>query len=201
MTVTSSHSTFQLSPKIRKIEYNSTSSSSWGNSAVSNMTPFNSSTRSLWIALSAFGVIGVGAFFFPAFIIRPFSYQNPRALLWAMAIRDRAPIVSLVCAIVSFLLIAALWAASNKWRKAGLVAVGILVTFSAVMSRLNYFEWMFHPVDSAKFDSEASSKLGADEMILAVRYGSDARAYPIREMAYHHILNDVVGGVPIAVTY
>ena len=69
------------------------------------------------------------------------------------------------------------------------------------MSRLNYFEWMFHPVDSAKFESESSSKLDTKEMILAVRYGSDARAYPIREMAYHHILNDVVGGVPIAVTY
>lgn len=165
------------------------------------MTQPNSSNRFPWIALTAFALIGIAAFFFPAFIIRPFSYQNPRALLWAMAIRDRAPIVSLVCAIVSFLLIAALWAASNKWRKAGLVAVGILVTSSAVMSRLNYFEWMFHPVDSAKFDSEASSKLAADEMILAVRYGSDARAYPIREMAYHHVLNDVVGGVPIAVTY
>ena len=69
------------------------------------------------------------------------------------------------------------------------------------MSRLNYFEWMFHPVDTAKFESESTSKLGAAEMILAVRYGADARAYPIREMAYHHILNDVVGGVPIAVTY
>jgi len=69
------------------------------------------------------------------------------------------------------------------------------------MSRMNHFEWMFHPVDSAKFQSEAASKLGGDEMILAVRYGPDARAYPIREMAYHHVLNDVVGGVPIAVTY
>ena len=38
-------------------------------------------------------------------------------------------------------------------------------------------------------------------MILAVRLGDDARAYPISQMAYHHVLNDVVGGVPIAVTY
>jgi hypothetical protein len=165
------------------------------------MTPSNSSPRSLWIALSAFGVVGVAAFFFPAFIIRPFRYQNPHALLWAMAIRDRAPVITLLCAVVCFLFIAALWQASNKWWRAGLIFVGILVTFSAVMSRLNYFEWMFHPVESAKFDSEAASKLAADEMILAVRYGSDARAYPIREMAYHHVLNDVVGGVPIAVTY
>jgi len=31
--------------------------------------------------------------------------------------------------------------------------------------------------------------------------GSDARAYPIREIAYHHIVNDVVNGVPVCVTY
>jgi hypothetical protein len=77
----------------------------------------------------------------------------------------------------------------------------LLVALSAVMARLNYFEWMFHPVDSAKFESASASKLGSTEMVLAVRYGADARAYPIREMAYHHILNDVVAGVPIAVTY
>jgi hypothetical protein len=34
-----------------------------------------------------------------------------------------------------------------------------------------------------------------------VRLGSDARAYPISQMAYHHVLNDVVAGTPIAVTY
>lgn len=165
------------------------------------MTAFNSRARTLWIALVAFTLAGVGVFFFPAFIIRPFRYQNPRALLWAMAVRDRAPLVSLPCAIICLVLITLLWRASNRWRKALLVLAAVLVLLSAVISRLNYFEWMFHPVDSAKFDNQSSSKLAADEMILAVRYAADARAYPIREMAYHHILNDVVGGVPIAVTY
>jgi hypothetical protein len=165
------------------------------------MTTSNSRARTLWSALTGFCLVGFGAFFFPAFVIRPFRYQNPRALLWAMAIRQRAPLVSLICATLCLLLVAALWRSANKWRK-GLLSVALfLVTFAAVMSRLNYFEWMFHPVDRAKFDSESASKLGAEEMILAVRYGADARAYPIREMAYHHILNDVVGGVPIAVTY
>jgi len=165
------------------------------------MTTSNSVARSLWIALSAVALIGFGAFFFPAVIIRPFAYQNPHALLCAMATRERAPLISLVCAILCLLLAATLWRSSNKWQRSGLLVTALLVTSSAVMSRLNYFEWMFHPVDSAKFEPEASSKLAADEMILAVRYGDDARAYPIREMAYHHILNDVVGGVPVAVTY
>jgi hypothetical protein len=164
------------------------------------MTTSNS-RKPLWIALTIFALVGFAAFVFPAFIIRPFRYQHPRTLLWAMEIRQRAPFVSLLCAMVCIPLIAILWPSASKWRKVVLSLAAFAVTFSAVMSRLNYFEWMFHPVDSAKFEAESSSKLGAEEMILAVRYGADARAYPIREMAYHHILNDVVGGVPISVTY
>jgi hypothetical protein len=38
-------------------------------------------------------------------------------------------------------------------------------------------------------------------MVIAVRFGSDARAYPINMMGYHHIVNDVVGGIPVVVTY
>lgn len=118
-----------------------------------------------------------------------------------MAIRQRAPNISLLCAVACVLLVTVLWQASDKWRKGLLSAVMVLVAAAAVMSRLNYFEWMFHPVNAPKFEAESSSKLDAKEMILAVRYGDDARAYPISQMAYHHILNDVVGGVPIAVTY
>ena len=45
------------------------------------------------------------------------------------------------------------------------------------------------------------AKLDTGEMVLTVSFNGDARAYPVREMAYHHIVNDVVGGVPIAATY
>ena len=160
-----------------------------------------SRVRFFWFLLIVFALAGVAAFFIPAFIIRPFAYQSPRGLLMAMAVRQRAPIVSLVAAIICLVLIAVLWQTARKWAKVGLSAIMLLVAASAVMSRLNYFEWMFHPVDTPRFEAESASKLGKAEMILAVRYESDARAYPIREMAYHHILNDVVEGVPIAVTY
>jgi Protein of unknown function (DUF3179) len=160
-----------------------------------------SRTRPLWIALATAALAGTAAFFIPAYIIRPFAHQSARGLWWAMAIRQRAPIVSLLCAIVCFGIAALLWKRCNWWRKVLLVVPLLFATFSAVMSRLNYFEWMFHPVESAKFDAESASKLDKSEMILAVSYGADARAYPIREMAYHHVLNDVVEGVPLAVTY
>jgi hypothetical protein len=155
----------------------------------------------LWLIFLAFAAAAIALFFIPAFIIRPFAHQSVRGLALAMALRQRAPWGTLPAALLCLFLMFLLWQVSNRWRKVVLCVVMVLVAFSTVMARINYFEWMFHPVPSSKFDSEAASKLDKGEMILAVRYGSDARAYPIREMAYHHILNDVVEGVPIAVTY
>jgi hypothetical protein len=155
----------------------------------------------LWLAFAASAVVAIGLFFVPAFIIRPFTHQSATGLALAMALRQRAPWGTLATALLCLVLALVLWGAANRWRKIVLALVMVLVAFSAVMSRLNYFEWMFHPVPSAQFESASASKLDKGEMILAVRFGSDARAYPIREMAYHHVLNDVVAGVPVAVTY
>jgi len=155
----------------------------------------------VWFLFIASAVVGIGLFFVPAFIIRPFTHQTPAGLGLALALRQRAPWGTLAAAVVCLVLALLLWGIVNKARKIVLAAVMVLVAFSAVMARLNYFERMFHPVDGAQFESASASKLAKGEMILAVRFGSDARAYPIREMAYHHVLNDVVAGIPVAVTY
>jgi hypothetical protein len=147
-------------------------------------------------------VVGIGLFLIPAFVIRPFRYQSPRALLLSLALRQHAAWATLVSAAVCIVLGLRTWTSVNRWwGKPLLAAALVLVAFSAVMARMNYFEWMFHPIAGPEFQAEAESKLDAGEMMMAVRLGSDARAYPINAMAYHHILNDVVNGVPIAVTY
>ena len=140
-------------------------------------------------------------FFIPAFIIRPFRYQAPRALFVAMSLRQRAPLGTLIAALACFILAFALRKNSSRWGKALLTFTLLVVTFSAVMARLNYFEWMFHPAPGPQFLAQSESKVDPIEMIMSVRLGGDDRAYPISQMAYHHVLNDVVGGVPIAVTY
>jgi Protein of unknown function (DUF3179) len=157
--------------------------------------------RWMWILFFFCALTTVGLFFIPAFIIRPFSYQAPRALLVAMALRQHAPLGTLIAGLVCLVLTFALWKTIGWFRRTLLVLILIIVTFSAVMARQNYFEWMFHPIAGAQFLTQSESKLDPKEMILAVRFASDARAYPISQMAYHHVLSDVVGGVPIAVTY
>jgi hypothetical protein len=154
-----------------------------------------------WLLFGLSALIAIALFFIPAYVIQPFKHQAANALAVSMALRQRAPWGTLIAALFSLALVISLWPASNLWRKIVLVVIMLPVVFSTVMARLNYFEWMFHPIESQQFESASASKLAASEMILTVRFGSDARAYPIREMAYHHILNDVVEGVPIAVTY
>ncbi|WP_068109627.1 DUF3179 domain-containing protein [Tropicimonas marinistellae] len=46
------------------------------------------------------------------------------------------------------------------------------------------------------------SRIGAREPVITVEIGSAApRAYPIRYLTWHEIVNDTVGGVPVAVTF
>jgi hypothetical protein len=158
-------------------------------------------SRWIWTAFTVCAIAAVGLFFIPAFIIRPFRYQAPHALLLAMALRQRAPLGTLIAGLACLVFAFVLWRAANRWSKTLLAFTLLVVTFSAVMARLNYFEWMFHPIAGPQFTAQAESKLDPKEMVMAVHFDSDARAYPISQMAYHHVLNDVIGGVPVAVTY
>jgi hypothetical protein len=145
--------------------------------------------------------VTVALFLIPAYIIQPFKYESPRGLVVAMAIRQYAPWLTPFTAGAALIITIVLWRGISIWKK-GLLVVGMIVVCAAtVMARVDYFEWMFHPDTAPGFVTIASTSLGDPEMVMAVQFNGDARAYPIREMAYHHIVNDVVGGVPIAVTY
>lgn len=146
-------------------------------------------------------VLCAAPFLIPAFIIRPFRYQSPRALSLAIALKEIAPAMTAVALVALLVLIVTLWSAASKRARVGLTIAVFLSAASAVMTRLNYFEWMFRPIQAAGFVSVSNAHLADQEMVMAVTIGSEARAYPIRQMAYHHILNDTVAGMPIAVTY
>ena len=53
----------------------------------------------------------------------------------------------------------------------------------------------------AVIPGEQATWLAPDELILGVIVGDKARAYPISQMAYHHIANDQIGREPYLVTY
>lgn len=50
-------------------------------------------------------------------------------------------------------------------------------------------------------EAERGKLLVGDDRVIGVAEGGEARAYPLRLMRWHEIVNDVVGGEAIAVTY
>ena len=154
-----------------------------------------------FVPFAIVATIAIGLFLIPAFIIQPFRYQSPRALSTAIALKQLAPFGTLIGFLLCIAMLLLLWPIARRTGRILLGTAIVLVAASTVMARLNYFEWMFHPVRQAGFESANQTKLDNGEMVLSLEFNHDARAYPIREMAYHHILNDVVGGVPVAVTY
>ena len=157
--------------------------------------------RGLWLLLGLLAMFSLSLFLIPAFVIRPFRHQSERALDLAITVKRIAPALAVAALAGVLALSVRLWRRSSRVSRAGIVMALVLSAASAVMVRQNYFEWMFHPIRAAGFISAGDAHLGDKEMVMAVRIGREARAYPIVQMAYHHILNDTVGEVPIAVTY
>lgn len=57
-------------------------------------------------------------------------------------------------------------------------------------------------IDNPKFvELEWLSGLGPNEPVIGLEINGDARAYPVGILIWHEIVNDVVGGTPVAVTY
>ena len=59
-------------------------------------------------------------------------------------------------------------------------------------------------IDNPKFVSsgEASSNfLQGSDLVIGLEINGDVRAYPLKILVWHEIVNDAVGGTPVAVTY
>jgi hypothetical protein len=56
-------------------------------------------------------------------------------------------------------------------------------------------------IDDPEFVPAAEAALPENEPVIGLVVDGDARAYPLRILIWHEIVNDVVGGVPVAITY
>jgi hypothetical protein len=60
---------------------------------------------------------------------------------------------------------------------------------------------MFQPMATVAFERGTSEALPGTTLVMGIVDGQEARAYPIRLLAYHHRVEDTLGGEPIWVTY
>jgi hypothetical protein len=94
------------------------------------------------------------------------------------------------------------WRRERRWlRRIASAAAPLAVVAMALASRVNIYELMFHPLGPPAFMAAGQSKLAGDEMVIAIHVSTVARAYPIRNISYYHVVNDLLDGVPIVATY
>ncbi len=159
--------------------------------------------RRPWLFTSLL-VLTAGSLFlliYPLTIVQPFLRQVPDQLLRALFIFRIAPAVSLVIAACAVVITLFSWKGLRRGARYGAVALLVLIGAATALVRVNVFEQMFHPAGTPRFLSIADAKIQPDDMVIAVALNGESHSYPIREMAYHHVINDFVGGVPIVATY
>ena len=158
--------------------------------------------RPAWIILLLIVLLALAIVFVPVWIIQPFKPQTPRGLEISFAMRRWSPLATLIALAVTLLLVGLLGWGSRWWSKALLVLIMLPLLASTWFARQNHFEWMFNPLANSAYAKPAEATfVGDNDMVLAVENNGEAVAYPVRLMAYHHVVQDVVGGTPIVATY
>jgi hypothetical protein len=157
--------------------------------------------RVLWAA-AACAFIAIAYLVFPAYVIRPFRPQDPGQLNLALTVRGAAPWISALCALAVLWIDIAVWQPRIRLLpRCILVFLSVITVAAACLTHVNDYEIMFHPYPAPVFVPANTAQTDADEKVLSVTLGTETHAYPIRTIGYHHVVNDTVGGIPIAATY
>ena len=147
-------------------------------------------------------ILSIGLLAYPMIVIQPFRHQGETELQVALWIVRWRPYFEAVAAVLAIVTLTFTWRKPSRLlpRSAALIAT-LIVCAAAALTRINVFELMFHRYDRPAFTQAMQAKIEPDDKVLAIALGNQARAYPIRTIAYHHIVNDEVGGIPVVATY
>lgn len=166
-------------------------------------SPASFGRKAAWAVIIVLILITLALVVIPMRVIHPFRPQTPEGLELAYTLRRWAPVVTLVASIIIVALTLWLWRGARRWwRKAALVVFVALSMGVAWFARQNIFEWMFNPQPGASYARVADAGFVDDsDRVIAIEVNGDAVAYPVRQIAYHHVVEDTVGGVPVVATY
>ena len=156
-----------------------------------------------WFLLFLIVAAAVAFVVVPVYLIQPFRPQTERGLAAGYEVRRFAPWATLALTLVALVLVARMWRASRRWWAKALMVLLLLPAAATVWaSRQNVYEVMFKPLAAPAYARPGEvDYIGDEDMVLAVERGGERVAYPVRLMAYHHVVADTVGGVPLVATY
>jgi Protein of unknown function (DUF3179) len=153
----------------------------------------------IFLFLASLVVLALAAY--PIYVIRPFREQDPAALqraLWVL-LHNKPILFGMFCLIATPAIL--VWRRSGWAAKILLAATVVVSMLGTISAWINPYEHMFHPFGAPQYTTIEHASLDPNDMVIAITLGGESRAYGIREMGYHHIVNDRLHQLPIVVTY
>jgi uncharacterized protein DUF3179 len=155
-----------------------------------------------WLSLLLVVAAAVAIVAIPVFVIWPFKAQTAAGVGWSYWLRRWSPPTTVIATVAFLALCAALWRGSRWWGRLAMTALLAPLLAATWFARQNHFEWFFNPLPNPDYARVAEAGFVADgDIVMAIEINGDAVAYPVRQMIYHHVVNDVVGGKPITATF
>jgi uncharacterized BrkB/YihY/UPF0761 family membrane protein len=156
-----------------------------------------------WAVLLALTLTVLAVVLVPVWLIQPFRPQAQRDMEISYALRRWSPLLTVLASIFALALTLWLWRGARRWwRKSALVIMLVLTCASVWAARQNHFEWMFNPLPNPAYAKTSEAGFVYDnDRVMTVEIEGESVAYPIRLMAYHHLVQDTVGGTPLVATY
>ncbi|MBC7900729.1 MAG: DUF3179 domain-containing protein [Saprospiraceae bacterium] len=160
-------------------------------------------TIAAWLVLVLITIAVAAIVFTPIWLIQPFAAQSSGNIESSFILRSWSPVLTVIAALAGVGLAVFIWTNSKRWFGKAALLIPLIIIFGFTwLARQNHFEWMFNPLANANYAKVSEANFVADDdMVLAVNVGGESVAYPVRQMAYHHVVHDVVGGKPITATY
>ena len=152
-----------------------------------------------WFGLLLLVLLSIAILVSPMLILHPFKAETAAGLTIAYFVKRWGLLIDLLVLACAIAIAAKLW---SGWRRIVVSIAVIVIAATTVLARVNVFEKMFRPLRRPQYAAVSEVKyVEGDDMVMTVARGAEAAAYPIRLLGYHHIVQDVVGGLPIVVTY
>ena len=158
--------------------------------------------KAAWAVIIVLLLLVLALVVIPMRVIHPFRPQTPEGLELAYALRGWAPVVTLIASVI----IIALTLGSG----AALAAGGAKLCLSSLSpcqsashgSRGRTTSNGCSPLNPTHLRAgRRAGFVDESDSVIAIEINGDAVAYPIRQIAYHHVVQDTVGGMPVVATY
>lgn len=104
-----------------------------------------------------------------------------------------------------FCMVPSAWFVFTKGAKKLRIIAGVVLVVCAGLFYFSDVEYkaerMFEEPQYARFESADDNKVPDSLLVMGLVYDGNAKAYPVNYVGYHHKIQDIVGALPVLVTY